>query len=225
MHYLLMKKLLSFFLVVLFFHFLSPPILAQQVCPTGDVKANWNDALGSYVYEYTDGSVTITGNDRCVYWQVQPGYTASQNVCIKYDGLTVSVSTSLGFWCTPNYDISHIVFYTDPTAVDITNFQTSLVKGRPQLDWTTASELDLLGFNIYRNTGPFTRFTKVNKTLISAQNPGSIFGANYLWTDLTSLRLNTTYYYLLEQVDIYGQTSQHGPVSIYLPSPFSAKSR
>jgi hypothetical protein len=78
------------------------------------------------------------------------------------------------------------------------------------LRWQTASEVDNLGFNVYRGAAKKGPWTKINPQLIpSSVPPGSPTGANYEWTDNQAPK---KVFYLLEAVDVNGATSQYGPV-------------
>ncbi|MFN2165772.1 MAG: hypothetical protein ACK2U9_05885, partial [Anaerolineae bacterium] len=89
------------------------------------------------------------------------------------------------------------------------------------LDWETASELDNLGFNLYRQAAG-GELVRLNIDLIPGQNPGSPMGAVYTWRDETAAP-GVTYFYWLEAVDVYDMATRHGPVSatalhhVYLP--------
>ena len=99
-----------------------------------------------------------------------------------------------------------------PTAVKILWFEATSGKKIIRLGWETASESDNLGFNLYRATSEDGPRTKLNKSLIPTNvPPGSPSGAVYSYTDKTARR-RTTYYYWLEDVDIYGHTELYGPV-------------
>jgi hypothetical protein len=83
------------------------------------------------------------------------------------------------------------------------------------LNWQTASELDILGFNLYRATAPDGARVKINATLITSRvPPGSQFGASYSYKD--TVLLDGTLYYWLESVDIHGGTHLTGPVLLRL---------
>lgn len=100
-----------------------------------------------------------------------------------------------------------------PTAVEVSLFDAAFLNNRVLVRWETASELDLVGFNLYRSmydNGPYAR---LNPTLISAQRPGSPTGAAYTWDD-GQIRLGRVYYYKLEQVSADGTTTFHGPVRV-----------
>ena len=79
------------------------------------------------------------------------------------------------------------------------------------LEWRTASELDNLGFHLYRgpsSDGPWARLT-------ASLMPGlgsSATGQAYSFRD-AGLQNGTRYFYRLEDVDAGSKTTSHGPVS------------
>lgn len=78
--------------------------------------------------------------------------------------------------------------------------------------WQTVSEIDNLGFNLYRTESPDGPPTQLHAGLIPSQvPPGSPVGAAYTWLDETAAP-GVTYYYWLEDVDAYGVATGHGPV-------------
>jgi len=77
------------------------------------------------------------------------------------------------------------------------------------IEWTTASELDTAGFNVYRSQNEDGPWEKVNPSLI----PGSddpLTGGSYQFED-HSVMPGVTYYYMLEDVETSGATSREGP--------------
>jgi hypothetical protein len=99
------------------------------------------------------------------------------------------------------------------TAVDLASF-TAEPQGRAVLlAWETASEVDNLGFHLYRAMSPEGPRTQLDDRLIPGQMPGSPAGAAYTFLDQTAVP-GLTYYYWLEDVDVYGVGTLHGPVSV-----------
>lgn len=80
------------------------------------------------------------------------------------------------------------------------------------VEWSTASELDTAGFNLYRSDTPAGPFTRVNEELIPA-SPDPLIGGSYRFTD-TNVVAGHTYYYQLEDVEINGTTTRHGPIEV-----------
>jgi hypothetical protein len=97
-----------------------------------------------------------------------------------------------------------------PTAIDLLSFDATAAKKAIILSWETGSETDNLGFNLYRATSVDGQKIKLNAELIPTQAPpGSTYGAEYKYRDTTVK--GRTYYYWLEDVDIYGATTLHEP--------------
>ena len=80
------------------------------------------------------------------------------------------------------------------------------------VEWTTESEVDLAGFNLYRSESPAGPYVKVNASLIpGASDP--LLGGQYAYTD-TNVVAGHTYYYKLEDVELDGVTTLHGPIEV-----------
>lgn len=119
---------------------------------------------------------------------------------------------SAGFW----YQVYQ------PTAVTLASFATTSQNTALVIRWITASEINNLGFNLYRATSRMGTRTQLNSSLIPSQNLGGITGATYTYTDQDVVP-GITYYYWLELVNISGASTLTGPVtgnilnSIFLP--------
>ena len=104
----------------------------------------------------------------------------------------------------------------ESTLVTLISFEAVGGESKIRLSWETASEVENAGFNLYRAlaaTGPWAR---LNESLIEARgNPDS--GAGYVYTD-TNVIKGINYFYKLEDVDLYGMSFFHGPVTA-IPSP------
>jgi hypothetical protein len=79
------------------------------------------------------------------------------------------------------------------------------------LSWTTASEIDNAGFNLYRSESADGEYVKINASLIPAEGSPTQ-GATYQYVD-RDVKNRTTYYYKLEDIDLNGNSTMHGPVS------------
>jgi hypothetical protein len=109
------------------------------------------------------------------------------------------------------------------TAIDLLFFTAHPALDHVSLTWQTGSEIDNAGFNLHRATAAEGPYTKLSDTIIPAEGD-EISGASYTYTD-TDVVKGGTYYYQLEDVDIHGVSTFHGPVSatleairsIYLP--------
>ena len=106
-----------------------------------------------------------------------------------------------------------------PTAVTLAEFGAVQQGDMVLVTWETASELDNRGFNLYRGTSPVEPDRRLNPALIPSQSQGSPAGFVYTWEDRADLALGQTYYYWLEDVDVNGAMTRHGPVSVTFQTP------
>jgi len=100
-------------------------------------------------------------------------------------------------------------------AVTLTSF-TATVEGQAVvLRWETASEVNMLGFYIWRSTSEGGDYSRISG-LIPAE--GEIVGASYQFTD-ANVELGQTYFYKLEAMETNGSSEFYGPVSVSLSPP------
>jgi hypothetical protein len=98
-----------------------------------------------------------------------------------------------------------------PTVIDLSSFTASPKINKVVLQWSTESENDNAGFNIYRATVEDGEYLKINGSLISAQGSPTQ-GASYAFVD-REVKNRKTYYYKLEDIDLNGMSTLHGPVT------------
>ncbi|MCI0650126.1 MAG: hypothetical protein L0332_31410 [Chloroflexi bacterium] len=80
------------------------------------------------------------------------------------------------------------------------------------ITWTTESELDIIGFNLYRAEAADGEFVKVNNELIPpAADP--FIGDRHTYVDRDIVR-GKTYYYLLETIDRNGNATRTDPIAL-----------
>ncbi|MDQ3282534.1 MAG: C25 family cysteine peptidase [Acidobacteriota bacterium] len=108
---------------------------------------------------------------------------------------------------TANVLAPTVVHLLDATAVQDAN-------GRVQISWTTSFEADNLGFNLYRQT-PSGR-VQINRQLIAgsalfAAKHALTSGRGYRWKD--KLRAGEFAQYYLEDIDLHGVRTMHGPIT------------
>ncbi len=154
------------------------------------------DQSGARIWSRTASGVGYGGTAGCnlsVAWGQDPANATSDS-----PGLDVGTSVP------PMRDV--------PTAAQLLFFEATGREELIELNWETASEVNNLGFNLYRATSVDGERTKINAELIPTKiPPGSPFGALYNYEDRNVAR-DQIYYYWLEVVDINGQSELHGPV-------------
>ncbi|MGA1867666.1 MAG: DUF2341 domain-containing protein [bacterium] len=103
--------------------------------------------------------------------------------------------------------------YGRPTAVSLTYFRAKGQQdGTMMLSWETAQEIDNLGFYLYKARNPFGPFTRITDKMI----PGlsfSVRGKKYTHYD-AEVTPGTLYYYKLEDIEIGGKRTMHGPICV-----------
>jgi hypothetical protein len=108
------------------------------------------------------------------------------------------------------------MLYPDPTAVELASFSVDLEGGSVMVRWETATELDNVGFNVYRAEADGGEPIQLNDRLIPSQDPGSTVGSRYQFVD-RSAQPGMAYEYWLEDVDLGGAGTMNGPVAVQLP--------
>ncbi len=108
-----------------------------------------------------------------------------------------------------------------PTAVTLADFSAVQQGDAVLLTWETVSELTNRGFNLYRGVSPAGPDRQLNTTLIPSQSPGNSSGFIYTWEDRAELIPGTAYFYWVEDVDMRGVATMHGPVSVVFSVPTS----
>jgi hypothetical protein len=99
-----------------------------------------------------------------------------------------------------------------PLAVKLARLEAMPAGSAMGIEWESTSEVDNLGFNLYRSDGAADAGRlRLNEDLIPSQAPGSASGAVYKWLD-ESVKPETSYLYWLEDVDNLGVATLHGPV-------------
>ena len=97
------------------------------------------------------------------------------------------------------------------TVIELISFEADAGWFRVTLKWETAAEIDNAGFNIYRSETADGEFVKINAGLIPSKGSATQ-GTSYRFADWGTER-GKTYYYKLEDVDIAGNATLHGPAS------------
>jgi hypothetical protein len=97
------------------------------------------------------------------------------------------------------------------TIIELSYFTAIPRAGKVILTWSTESEIDNAGFNLYRSTSENGEYISINDSLIPAQGSPTQ-GASYEFVD-KDVKNRKTYYYKLEDIDLNGTSTMHGPVS------------
>ena len=89
--------------------------------------------------------------------------------------ITLAIDTSVQ--TTADLSLAPFHFDCTPTAVDLARFEASRQGNAVLVEWETVSEVDNVGFHLYRADSEDAPRTRLNDTLIHARVPGSPEGA------------------------------------------------
>ncbi len=93
--------------------------------------------------------------------------------------------------------------YKTPLPVSLSFFRPTLEDGEVVIRWTTESELDNAGFNIYRSESRDGEFKQVNAELIRGKGTTGE-RSTYKWVDTTA-KPDAVYFYQIEDVSFAGE--------------------
>jgi hypothetical protein len=151
-----------------------------------------------------------------------PG-TANENnfVIFKYDGAFTMPGGSVNT-AANTASITGVTSFSDwtlgepgaPTAVELVSFSATEYDTGTYLQWRTGLEVKNLGFNIYRDEGgtrvPITQQLIAGSALLAGSNTVLFSGKTYSWWVKSAQSKPAQYW--LEDVDLNGQSTWHGPV-------------
>lgn len=102
-----------------------------------------------------------------------------------------------------------------PIEIGLISFDAQLVKNAIRIDWLAANEMNNAGYNLYRSTSSVGDFEKINENLIPTKTSTS---TNSQYEYLDSNVKESTYFYKLEDINLDGQSSWHGPIQSTIAS-------
>ena len=183
------------------------------------LTTNGGEALGWMVDSSTPGvlsiAYTLAGDDPA---EAPEGEGLIADIVFQ---ALVNTHGTLSFGDVYFYDSYGVVDLITDTGtatlpVELAAFTATYVaeNGYTSIYWATASETDVNGFNIYRNTDDdFGTATKINADLISGHGTTSE-PKEYSFIDDNPVVFETTYYYWLESIDFGGETHVYASISL-----------
>ena len=155
------------------------------------------------------------------------GFDSLEVATIRFKILDVNATSDLR-WRTRDADPNPTVVYADNQTnevdagelasldvnlpVELAFFSAEVESGHVILTWVTKSEIDNMGFNVYRSTSPSEVFERLNGSIIKGAGT-TTDEQTYSYVD-TRIRERGTFYYKLEQLDIEGNRVMFAPVEI-----------
>jgi len=100
------------------------------------------------------------------------------------------------------------------TPVTLSSFTAVYENSTPTLHWTTQSESNNLGWNVYRSLSEnLGQSNQMNNVLIPGYGTTSE-PTDYVFTDVNEVENNTSYWYWIESTSYSGETEIFGPVTL-----------
>ena len=135
------------------------------------------------------------------------------------DSYTGSVPNST--WGYGKLDIYEAIQGGGPLPITLTSFTAEYTNDELSLLWTTQSESNNMGWNIYRGENE----DALSNNQAIKINPRMIVGAGttnepteYQYRDYTDIVYGRTYWYWIESISTSGTTENFGPISIFIPN-------
>lgn len=171
------------------------------------------------------------GSDNILFdicWGVNPGYSMNGQVWLynytinQMRGLYSSDTNQCGTSTTTTVQgkprLQLTIQPDDPLAVTLATFTAQLVNDDLTIFWSTYSEVNNQGWNIYRSAeNSFDAAVKLNSNIIQGMGTTNEF-TEYEYVDRTEVINQTTYFYWIESVDYADVTHLHGPVNVLIPA-------
>jgi len=210
---LILNPLSNFGIQKFGFNYNGNPAELSVTAPTGwSIKTDGTmDGFGVFMEEPTGGGQT----------RHDPLTVQVCNCCNDLMEADVIVKNSKGYtfaahiadFSYPGYPGTSSAFFATQktTQIELADFQAIPGNNAVNLYWITVSEIDNAGFNIYRAESADGEYQQINNSLIPAEGSPSI-GSVYIYTD-DGLQNRKAYYYKLEDIDLNGISTMHGPVS------------
>ena len=119
----------------------------------------------------------------------------------------------------PDGQTTTVQILVGPTAVKLDSFAaTGFDDGRVLVQWKSGHEADNLGFNVYReHNGSRVRITPqlvAGSALIAGADTALTAGKSYNWVDTPQAGGGKSVRYWLEEINLKGDRTLHGPVDI-----------
>ena len=177
-------------------------------------SSDWDQ--GKFATDFTNSELFVPGNK--VYIRAYNAAAIAQNVAFGASALytiqnTGSESHDFGTFSVTDGTI---------TPVEMQLFSVTGQSNRIQIEWSTATETNNAGFNIYRAVSEDGERNQVNDKIIS----GSINSQSqnsYQYED-KNFEYDVTYYYWLADVSLDGVVKYHGPRVVEVSSAPTAYS-
>jgi FlgD Ig-like domain len=179
-----------------------------------DIDINGNNEAVTFAFTYDDDELNgIDETSLAIYhltdgvWENLGGTVDANNNTITLTGYTGTFSP---FTLGDNEDT--------PLPITLSSFTAAYSSSRAILQWTTLSEMNNAGWNVYRaEIDDLAMSLRINTELISGQGT-TLETSRYSFNDEYDVFEGFSYYYWLESISYSGVVEQYGPVMLTIPA-------
>ena len=127
------------------------------------------------------------------------------------------VSFSLTLQNTKDGGTEIIMGDDDPLPVTLNSFTSQYLNGLPVLNWTTATESENAGWNVYRSiSNNFGQAHRINQSDIEGHG-STTEQHDYTYIDEEEVEANKKYFYWIESIDYTGNSNLYGSIELVIP--------
>jgi hypothetical protein len=210
-------------------------LVSGPVSYNGTLNQGWNPLAigakpnvdGSTTYHHWDGKIDEVRfwNDGRTQIEIQDNMNISLSgnedglvAYYKFDEEAGSTATDSAGNLDGNLGNSPTWIVSDaPLPVTLSSFTASFSNGSSLLSWTTQSETNNLGWNVYRSDNENVEdYIQINEAMLEGAGTTSE-QTDYTFADQNELSSANSYWYWIESVDYGGYTNLHGPARIDIP--------
>ena len=196
-----------------------------------------NENSGFYNVTVTGNGVNENGDGTPAGWNVTTSWqtivtlrwyineASSVNISIYdandaagyFNNIANSPPSSVTPWVVSNQDLGDVSL-----PVQMSNIEAESTVDGIMLTWETASEVNSLGFHVWRSDAKDGDYERITTSLIAGQGNSSA-GAVYSFTD-RNYEGNATYYYRIEQVDADGGSEMFSAIEVtalFIPTEYA----
>ena len=174
---------------------------------TGAVNGTYYEQ-GSLYHDKPDFWLDNVSSANSIYWSGDEWRISSGNSTMYYHTSNTDLPPQTG-WQIHNGDADAPTLSGDGTPVELTNFIANVEQQLITLNWSTASEVNVIGFIIDRKSANETAWQQIASYQTNSEldcKSNQIGNTDYSYTDNT-VQPGETYSYRLSDVDLQGHVT------------------
>ena len=186
-------------------------VASNAIKRTYQITTSNGPTNATLVFNYLDSELNgVTESNLVLYESADGNSWEAQSSSLNTTNNTISLSgiNSFNYWTAGDGD--------NFLPVTLSSFTSDFINGVALLSWTTQSESNNLGWNIYRNdsSNPATA-QQLNYLMIQGAGTTSL-PTSYTYQDENELDNGATYWYWLESVSNTGESDLFDPISLII---------